>query len=72
MAKRRNHTAKYKSKVALAAICGDGTIAELATRYDVHQVLAGYRYQSHPRLPRREDLYTTGSVAGRVLEPVSR
>jgi len=72
MAKRRNHTLEYKSKVDLAAICGDGTIAEPAAKYGVHQVLAGYRYQSQPILPRREDLYTTGSVAGRVLEPVSR
>lgn len=36
MAKRRNHSAEYKSKVALAAIRGDGTIAELAAKYGVH------------------------------------
>ncbi len=36
MAKRRQYSAELKSKVALAAIRGDGTIAELASRYKVH------------------------------------
>jgi transposase len=33
---RRNHTPVFKSKVALAAIKGDKTVAELAQRFDVH------------------------------------
>jgi len=33
---RRNHTPAFKAKVALAAIKGDQTIAELAKRFDVH------------------------------------
>jgi transposase len=36
MAKRRNYSADFKSKVALTAIRGGGTIAELASRYGVH------------------------------------
>ena len=36
MAKRRQYSPEFKSKVALAAIRGDGTIAELASRYKVH------------------------------------
>ena len=33
---RRNHSAAFKAKVALAAIEGDATLAELAQRFDVH------------------------------------
>jgi len=36
MAKRKQYSAEYKAKVALAAIRGDGTIAELASRYKIH------------------------------------
>ena len=32
---RRNYTAVFKSKVALAAIIGDKTVAELAQQFDV-------------------------------------
>ena len=34
--KRRNHSAQFKAKVALAAAKGDKTIAELAGEFDVH------------------------------------
>ena len=33
---RRNHSAKFKAKVALAAMKGDKTMAELAAQFDVH------------------------------------
>ena len=33
---RRNHTAVFKAKVAIAAIKGDQTLAQLAERFDVH------------------------------------
>lgn len=33
---RRNHSPAFKAKVALAAIRGDKTLAELASQYDIH------------------------------------
>lgn len=33
---RRNHSAKFKSKVALAALKGDKTMVELSEQFDVH------------------------------------
>ena len=35
--KRRNHLPGFKAKVALAALKGDKTLAELSEQYDVHQ-----------------------------------
>jgi len=33
---RRNHTPAFKAKVALAAVKGEKTLAELAQQFDVH------------------------------------
>ncbi|CAG4884672.1 transposase [Georgfuchsia toluolica] len=33
---RRNHTAAFKAKVAVAALKGDKTLAELAEKFDIH------------------------------------
>jgi transposase len=33
---RRNHSAAFKAKVALAAIAGEKTVAELSQHYQVH------------------------------------
>ena len=43
MAKRRNFSPDFKARVALAAIRGDGTIAGLAARYQVHPNVIGNR-----------------------------
>ncbi len=34
--KRRNHSPAFKAKVALAAVSGDRTLAELSDQFDVH------------------------------------
>jgi transposase-like protein len=34
--KRRNHSPNFKAQVALAAVKGDKTLAELAQQFDVH------------------------------------
>ncbi len=47
MAKRRNYSTDFKAKVALAAIRGDGTMAELASRYDIHpNMIAKWKRQA--------------------------
>ena len=33
---RRNHTSAFKAKVALAAVKGEKTLAELAEQFDIH------------------------------------
>lgn len=42
---RRNHTPAFKAKVALAAVKGDRTLAQLAEQFDVHpnQITSGKR-----------------------------
>lgn len=36
MPSRRKHSGAFKSQVALAAIKGDKTLAELSSHYDIH------------------------------------
>ncbi len=37
MSRRKNHAPDFKAKVALAALSGNKTVAELSTEYGVHQ-----------------------------------
>jgi len=47
MAKRRSFSTDFKAKVALSAIRGDGTMAELASRYDIHpNMIAKWKRQA--------------------------
>jgi putative transposase len=39
--KRKQHTAAFKAQVALAAVKGDQTANEVASRYGVHPTLVG-------------------------------
>ncbi len=49
---RRNHTVGFKAKVALAAVKGDKTLAELSSQFDVHQnLIVEWKQQLLDRVP---------------------
>ena len=50
---RRTHTPAFKAKVALAAIRGENTVAELAQHFDVHpNQITQWKMQLQKGLPR--------------------
>ena len=58
---RRNHSPDFKAKVALAAVKGDQTIAELSQWFDVHpNQITQWKNQL---LERSADVFETGSKA---------
>ena len=59
---RRNHSSAFKAKVALAALKGDKTLAELAQQFDVHpnQVTEWKRQL----LERAADVFDNGAAVG--------
>ena len=81
MAERRNFSTEFKAKAALSAIRGDGTIAELASQYDIHpnmitkwkrQALAGMKEgfgrNAHTRDSSREaEIKTLQAKVGELI-----
>lgn len=52
MKTRRRFTAEFKARVALEAIRGDTSIAELAARFELHpNLISQWRRQAINRLP---------------------
>ena len=52
MSTRRNFSAEFKAKVALVALVGDKTLAELAAKHDVHpNMITQWKRQAKEGLP---------------------
>ena len=52
MANRRKFSAEFKARVALEALVGDKTLAELAAKHDVHpNMIAQWKRQAKESLP---------------------
>lgn len=65
---RRNHSAAFKAKVALAAVKGEATLAELAERFDVHpNQVTQWKSQL---LDRAEQVFSAASERSTGTEPV--
>jgi len=63
---RRNHTPAFKAKVALAALKGDRTLAQLAEQFDVHpNQITQWKAQLESGAT---DVFESGG--GKVSEPV--
>ena len=65
---RRNHSAAFKAKVALAAVKGEATLAQLAERFDVHaNQITQWKSQL---LERAADVFAAGAERATGAEAV--
>ena len=66
--KRRNHSPAFKGQVAIAALKGDKTLAELAQQFDVHpNQIADWKTQLMERSAR-----VFGDSPGKADEPEAK
>ena len=70
---RRNHTPAFKAKVALAAVKGEKTLAELAQQFDIHpnQITQSLKMYLFPVSARQTWLqrHCLGPVLAATLKP---
>lgn len=67
---RRNHSSKFKARVALEALRGDVTLAELGSRHGVHATqIAAWRKQALEHL---SEVFDNGNPGNPVLEDAER
>jgi transposase len=58
MAQRRRFSSEFKARVALEALVGDQTLAELAKKHDVHpNMITAWKRQAKDNMP---DLFAKG------------
>ena len=63
---RRNHSSKFKARIALEALRGDATLAELASRHGVHATqIATWRKQL---LEHASEVFDNGNPAAADAE----
>ena len=69
MGTRRNFSAEFKAKVALEALLGDQTLAELAAKHEVHpNMIAQWKRQAKESLPEVFAKKTARDAADREAE----
>ncbi len=69
MANRRKFSADFKARVALEALIGDKTLAELAAKHDVHpNMIAQWKRQAKESLPDLFSKKASRSEAARDAE----
>lgn len=77
--KRRNHSAQFKAKVALAATKGDKTTAELAKQFQVHPTqITQWKKQLTDSLPeifslrRKQDIQEQQALTDQLYQQIGQ
>ena len=77
--KRRNHSAQFRAKVALAAVKGDKTTAELSKEYQVHpSQITKWKKQLTDSLPeifslrRNQDLQEQQALTDQLYQQIGQ